>query len=319
MLQHEVGGEPLHAGLHRHPRLAPDLPDEFNKWLGTIDGQWGVFNPLKPEPFQRNVAKAVGSWDELARSGEGRQVGFRYLKPTPELRLRVRANMLAGTPKFRHMRIYDHHQLRVLVCEGPAMLAWVGIFHPEPTTRRQQQMLHKLVPALRWRFSAEQRLADGPFYLAGLEALLERVGAPAFVLSPRGRVELASSAGQCRLAERGREIRGALSEAVLHPERCTDFELLPLAPHGARATSSPSPRPLPRRDELEARLHGVAQRFALTPRETEVLAHVVEGESNKIIAAHLDCAERTVEVHVTHLLEKLDADSRTGLAARVWQ
>jgi DNA-binding NarL/FixJ family response regulator len=58
------------------------------------------------------------------------------------------------------------------------------------------------------------------------------------------------------------------------------------------------------------------QSLALDKRHEGI---AVEGESNKIIAAHLDCAERTVEVHVTHLLDKLDADSRAGLGARVWQ
>ncbi len=142
----------------------------------------------------------------------------------------------------------------MLVCEGPALLAWVGIFNPGPTTRRQQQMLRKLVPALRWRFSAEQRLAGAPVYLAGLQALLERVGAPAFVVSPSGRVELASSAGRRRLAERARETTAALSDAILRPERCTEFELLPLAAHGAPGYVVAIARTRSRRDELEARL-----------------------------------------------------------------
>ncbi len=55
----------------------------------------------------------------------------------------------------------------------------------------------------------------------------------------------------------------------------------------------------------------------LASRQTEVLALVAAGESNKLIAARLDCALRTVEVHVTALLRKAGCDSRAELVARL--
>jgi two-component system response regulator DctR len=49
-----------------------------------------------------------------------------------------------------------------------------------------------------------------------------------------------------------------------------------------------------------------AQRLAtLTVREREVLALVVKGTSSKAIALALDISYRTVEVHRSHILEKL--------------
>lgn len=52
----------------------------------------------------------------------------------------------------------------------------------------------------------------------------------------------------------------------------------------------------------------------LTPREMEVLRLIAEGHSNRAIAGTLSLSERTVEHHVTHILTKLDLDSRTSAA-----
>ena len=49
----------------------------------------------------------------------------------------------------------------------------------------------------------------------------------------------------------------------------------------------------------------------LTGRETEVLRHVANGESNQEIAAALSIAEGTVKFHVNNLLAKLGAGDRT--------
>ncbi|SMH42928.1 regulatory protein, luxR family [Rathayibacter oskolensis] len=49
----------------------------------------------------------------------------------------------------------------------------------------------------------------------------------------------------------------------------------------------------------------------LTPRELEVLGHVIEGCSNLEIARALRVAPRTVAAHLEHILVKLDATSRT--------
>ena len=54
---------------------------------------------------------------------------------------------------------------------------------------------------------------------------------------------------------------------------------------------------------------------ALTRRETEVLALVVDGLTNKEIAVRLGVSEETVKVHIRHLLAKLDARSRTHAVA----
>jgi FixJ family two-component response regulator len=44
----------------------------------------------------------------------------------------------------------------------------------------------------------------------------------------------------------------------------------------------------------------------LSAREREVFDRVADGSMNKVIAADLGISERTVEVHRSHVMEKLD-------------
>lgn len=69
--------------------------------------------------------------------------------------------------------------------------------------------------------------------------------------------------------------------------------------------------------ERHARAHrrGMQARFAaLTPREREVLAHVLRGRLNKQIAADLGIDERSVKRHRTSLMAKLRVASVAALA-----
>ncbi len=54
----------------------------------------------------------------------------------------------------------------------------------------------------------------------------------------------------------------------------------------------------------------------LSQREIEILQRVVEGDSNKHIARHLDIAEATVKAHVKTILRKIGASNRTQAA--IW-
>ncbi|HCF72791.1 MAG: two-component system response regulator NarL [Proteobacteria bacterium] len=52
----------------------------------------------------------------------------------------------------------------------------------------------------------------------------------------------------------------------------------------------------------------------LTPREREILGHLAEGQSNKVIARHLDISDGTVKLHVKAILRKLGVHSRVEAA-----
>jgi FixJ family two-component response regulator len=71
------------------------------------------------------------------------------------------------------------------------------------------------------------------------------------------------------------------------------------------------------RDE-NAQLKALQSRFAaLTPRELEVLKHVVQGKLNKQIASDLDIHERTVKLHRTAITTKMGVPSTAELT-KLW-
>jgi DNA-binding NarL/FixJ family response regulator len=67
---------------------------------------------------------------------------------------------------------------------------------------------------------------------------------------------------------------------------------------------------------LAAREKGPALDAGLTPRESQVLAHVAYGLSNEEIARSLEISVETVKEHVQNLLRKLAVNDRTQAA--VW-
>jgi FixJ family two-component response regulator len=67
-----------------------------------------------------------------------------------------------------------------------------------------------------------------------------------------------------------------------------------------------------------ARLEALRELFVtLTPREHQVLQHVVQGKLNKQIAYDLGIHERTVKLHRTSITTKLGVHSAVELA-KLW-
>ena len=56
---------------------------------------------------------------------------------------------------------------------------------------------------------------------------------------------------------------------------------------------------------------------ALTPREREVLALVMSGKANKVMAADLGLSQRTIEIHRARVMEKMGASSLAHLVRMV--
>jgi FixJ family two-component response regulator len=62
--------------------------------------------------------------------------------------------------------------------------------------------------------------------------------------------------------------------------------------------------------EANARLQVIRARYdRLTPREREVLLHLIGGQLNKQVAADLQITERTIKQHRARIFEKLEVDS----------
>jgi FixJ family two-component response regulator len=66
--------------------------------------------------------------------------------------------------------------------------------------------------------------------------------------------------------------------------------------------------------QARAKLNKLQQRLAmLTPREREVLNHVVSSKRNRQIAAELGTAEQTIKLHRASLMKKMKAESLADL------
>jgi DNA-binding CsgD family transcriptional regulator len=87
---------------------------------------------------------------------------------------------------------------------------------------------------------------------------------------------------------------------------------------GPQMPAAPAPLPeaapaaLP--DAARPTLPDAAREIGLTARELEVLEHVALGQTNREIAADLFISARTAAVHVSHILDKLGASTRTKAA-----
>jgi len=60
-------------------------------------------------------------------------------------------------------------------------------------------------------------------------------------------------------------------------------------------------------------------RPGLTDRETQVLAGIVDGLTDRLIGARLGISPNTVHLHVHHILRKLGVRTRYAAAATVRQ
>lgn len=59
-------------------------------------------------------------------------------------------------------------------------------------------------------------------------------------------------------------------------------------------------------DRIAAELDAAHRFLSLTPREREVIDHIMQGHNNKVIAIDLGLSVRTVEVHRARSLDRLE-------------
>lgn len=252
---------------------------------------------------------------------------YRYPTPTPEERNRV---LLLATEEDREryesspivrelfplLGLRGQDQLRVLLCDGPHLLAWVGAFRLDRFGAREAERLGMVVEPLAKRLKLEERLRRLATRGAALDVAMEALGAPAFILNRWGEVAHANGAGQAL----SREARGRLVErakGVLEGKRPADADLSLLRiesdglPSHTLLVQPPGPLDVVGVDAF-------ARKWGLTRRQSEVLRELLEGKANKVIGAALGIQESTVELHVTSLLRKLRVESRAELIAAFW-
>lgn len=309
-----------HLNIDGFPTMTRDEAHAYlDGFVGARRDPWGYFNPASPQPAQRN--RVVQFQTPGTDSAPTNPVQDERLAPWKKLGLvtdeemaRLQAQVRAAMGAFlQGVGLERMVYLRVLVCDGPALLGWVGAMRSEPFEARETHLLRELVPSLQRRLKLDARLRDAGVLHAALEGVLEALGQPAFVVSGTGRVAHANSSGKAWL-ERDTSLLGEGLKKHLRGEPTEPLAFnrlqLPGAPAHFLAVVQGEAA------QAFARVHALSTHWGLTARETEVLGRLVRGESNKAIALHLGCAERTVEVHVTRILAKAQVESRSALIAR---
>ena len=266
--------------------------DTFDEYLAGRGVAWGTYNAVSPEPSQRDRILDTNQITKLT-GGRNREV--------------------EGIV-FKQLGALGHDTMRVLVCDGPSMLAWVGIVQPEKTTQRQRELFARVVPALRKRLAFDRFVTEAAVARGAVGAALEQVNGPAWLLGPGGRIEHANTAARAQL-----EADRATTTAAL--DRCiagtAERRFSVTAVRGASGSAGHLVvEALPR-----SAVQGIARaaaRLELTPAQSRVLERVALGASNATIAAELKVAERTVEAHVTAILEKAQVPSRAALIVQIF-
>ena len=280
-----------------HDRFPVDaeLRRRMIRFFDTAPRRFAWYDATRPEPKQRNrVLDAIG-----------------IIPPGEYEASRIYAEVMKPTG------VHRHRQPRVLVCDGPSLLGWFGAFHSVPFDARQNRLLAAMVPAMQRRLRIERQMRIGDRRHAILQHALEQLGAPAFVVDARGRVLEASCAGRALHDARPREIAGALRDALAGRPNPTTFEVTQVADAGVPSCWLAVARAGSKDARLAGALATAAARWALTPRQRDVLERIVRGTANATIAAELGISARAVELHVTALFDRAGVNGRAALVAAV--
>jgi DNA-binding CsgD family transcriptional regulator len=256
----------------------------------TVGGSHpGVYHARHVEPWNRNTVMTGA--DLLAR--------WPFASPPALARL-----------AFPRLGLVVNHQLRVLVCDGPAMLGWIGGYRERPYDTSDVGALRSLVPALRTRMLLDEMIGDARSLL---DLALEELPDAAFVVRASGSVAYANAAGRAAMDKDRRALRQELAGAVLRRRRDPTLRAIPITCGGR-----PGHWLVLRRDDSAAtRAERAGARWGLTPRQRQVLALLAEGSSTARIALELRVSERTVESHVSAIFERARVSSRAALIAMV--
>jgi DNA-binding CsgD family transcriptional regulator len=252
-----------------------------------------TFDLLSPEPDQRNVVRRP-NLNVPERTFRSSPYWARVIEPS--------------------IGPLDH--MRVLLCDGPTLLAWVGGVRRDRFTSREAKILASLVGPLRTRVALEQRLLRADLLEKGIAAALDLTAETMVLCTRDGRVAHASLAARARVDSDPTlwpRLRASLRGLVVPGVTMSSVRVAGLPEHVLVSFGVPLAAA-----DFGTRVRIVRGQWRLTERQSQVLGRVVHGDSNKQIAERFRCAENTVEVHVSALLRKAGVQSRAALAARFW-
>ncbi len=216
-------------------------------------------------------------------------------------------------PKLVEWGLAEHSPLHLAFTAQKQRVACVLLFFPTVPDAPTVELCRAVAPWLRVHVLAHAAGLEGARCSAALDALIEELSWPVWLVDGEGRPWRTNAAGMAALgsdSELGRELERAVRG------RSRRLRVVPLADNeGSRAYLVSLPdgptQPAPRAQRAQAR-------YGLTRRESEVLTELLRGASNKEIARRIGCATRTVEDHVARILRKLGASSRSAAIAKLW-
>jgi DNA-binding NarL/FixJ family response regulator len=147
-----------------------------------------------------------------------------------------------------------------------------------------------------------------------LNEALEALGRPAFLVGPDDSIEIANRRGAALLDRGPKGVLDAIRKSGRGPGSFTVTRLVSESPPEYRLAIWNERPP-----SATERLPQAQRDWGLTSRQAKVLELIAAGgHSNKEIATIIGCAEVTVENHVTELLRRSGAKSRTDLVGRLF-
>jgi DNA-binding CsgD family transcriptional regulator len=211
---------------------------------------------------------------------------------------------------YRAVGLPGHDQVRVLVCEGPRLLSWVGAAREEPFTQREAAVLRYLTQPIQQRLRLERQLRPPWPGTLAMEAALDALGRPAFIVGPKNTIAFGNRLGVALLV---RDAKGVLASIAQSAREASvgAFAITRLTVPGY-----PTYLLVIQKEQwpgVENRVAQAQRRWGLTARQTHVLELIMTGATNKEIARQSSCAEVTVENHVTQLYRRSGARSRTDI------
>lgn len=265
--------------------------DEYVRGRGI---HWGGFNALRPEHAQRDCVLSLAEINVLTDHKSA--VVHRELSP--------------------RLGIAQHDVARVLVCDGPSLLASVSMIQPAPVEERQRALFERVVPSLRKRLEFDRMVSQASLADSAIVVALDAIPGAAWLVGPHREIRYANTAGRARLDADRVVTYEALIAATIAPTPSSQFKVATV-----RTASSSAHIVVENADPSAGSNEIVAavKRLGLTPAQGRVFEQVVGGSSNATIAAELGVAERTVEAHVTAILVKAQVASRAALIVQMFK
>lgn len=258
-----------------------------------------------------DYVEVIERFERLAGGSEGVGRAMREAIPTAYPELRAFASVFVRPiPAFRFVMtrlmqtMYRHIAIETIEDLGDDRVRWTQTI-PEPY--RASEAFHRATIPLAEVF---------PRHLDLPEARVERVS-----ISPREAELVVQFPAVDPFAMRSaRAVSSAASVLAVQLDEAFSKIIETLRgrpPEGALVGSEARSATAPAAPAASRQARDWAEAFALSRRQREVFAHLVEGRANKDIAAALRCSERNIEFHVGRILRAARVSSRTELLVKV--